>query len=65
MRPIFNRAPLTPNTLSQMPLGAIRPEGWLLEQLRLLADALSERLDEIWPLDGASRRWHGRWMTPR
>ena len=52
MRPIFNRAPLTPNTLSQMPLGAIRPEGWLLEQLRLLADALSERLDEIWPLDG-------------
>ena len=51
MKPIFHRAPLTPNTLAPLPLGAIRPEGWLLEQLQIQAQALSGRLDEIWPED--------------
>ena len=55
MKPIFNRAPLTPNTLSPLPLGAIRPEDWLLAQLRTQAEALSARMDEIWPEDGEDR----------
>ena len=49
MKPIFNRAPLTPNTLAPLSLGAIRPEDWLLEQLQIQVKAVSERLDEIWP----------------
>ena len=49
MKPIFNRAPLTPNALAPLPLGAIRPEDWLLEQLTLLAKAVEARLDEFWP----------------
>ena len=41
MKPIFNRAPLTPNTLSPLPLGAIRPEDWLLDTLRMQAEGIT------------------------
>ena len=34
MKPLFNRTPLVPNTRAALPLGAIRPEGWLLDQLQ-------------------------------
>lgn len=35
--------------LEPLPLGAIRPTGWLEEQLRIQADGLSGHLDEFWP----------------
>ncbi|HNS21302.1 MAG TPA: glycoside hydrolase family 127 protein [Sedimentisphaerales bacterium] len=41
-----------------LPLGAIRPEGWLARQLRLQADGLSGHLDEFWPDVGESQ-WFG------
>ena len=41
MKPIFNRAPLTPNTLSPLPLGSIRAEGWLLEELQMQARGIT------------------------
>ncbi|MBR6767073.1 MAG: glycoside hydrolase family 127 protein [Clostridia bacterium] len=59
MKPVFNRAPLTPNTLSPLPLGAIRPEGWLLDQLRTQAEGLSGKLDEIWADVGPDCAWLG------
>ena len=40
MKPIFNKTPLTPNTLSALPMGAIRPEGWLLDTMRSLRNGL-------------------------
>lgn len=41
-----------------LPLGSIRPAGWLQRQLRLQADGLSGHLDEFWP-DVAQSQWFG------
>jgi hypothetical protein len=40
MKPIFNRAPLSPNAAAALGVGSIRPEGWLLNQLQTNMDAL-------------------------
>jgi DUF1680 family protein len=42
-----NRPPLTPNPLTKLPLGSVRPEGWLRRQLELEAKGFSGRLEEI------------------
>lgn len=44
--------------LRPLPLGTVKPEGWLLRQLRLQADGLSGHLDEFWP-DVAHSQWFG------
>jgi hypothetical protein len=41
-----------------LPLGSIRPRGWLARQLRIQADGLSGHLDEFWP-DVAQSQWFG------
>ena len=41
-----------------LPLGSIRPRGWLARQLRIQADGLSGHLDEFWP-DVGSSQWFG------
>src|SRR5512137_408681 len=41
-----------------LPLGAVRPRGWLERQLRVQADGLSGHLDEFWPDVGQSQ-WFG------
>jgi uncharacterized protein len=41
-----------------LPLGAIRPTGWLARQLRLQADGLTGHLDQFWP-DVADSQWFG------
>ena len=42
-----NRAPLAPNPLIKLPIGAIRPEGWLRRQLVLETGGFSGKLEEI------------------
>ena len=43
-----------------LPLGAIHPEGWLLEQLQRQADGLTGHLDEVYPeVMGPSNAWLG------
>jgi len=44
--------------LRPLPLGAIRPAGWLKDQLRVQAEGLSGHLDEFWP-DIADSGWFG------
>lgn len=49
---------LSPLRLRPLPLGSIRPRGWLARQLRIQADGLSGHLDEFWP-DVAESGWIG------
>ncbi|MGV3616217.1 MAG: beta-L-arabinofuranosidase domain-containing protein [Fimbriimonas sp.] len=41
-----------------LPLGSIRPAGWLARQLRIQADGLTGHLDEFWP-DVRDSKWFG------
>ncbi len=49
---------LRPHALAPLPLGQIRPAGWLLAQLTIQAQGLSGHLDEVWP-DVADSAWIG------
>jgi hypothetical protein len=49
---------LRPSVLVPLPLGSIKPTGWLKDQLRIQADGLSGHLDEFWP-DIKESAWFG------
>src|SRR5579885_1061587 len=57
--PLKNRAPLAPNAFYTLPLGSIRPTGWLRDQLLIQARGLSGHLDETWPDVGPNSGWLG------
>jgi DUF1680 family protein len=42
-----NRPPLLPSPFARLPIGAIRPEGWLRKQLEVQAGGFSRHLTEI------------------
>lgn len=46
---ISNRAPLTPSPLIKLPIGSIRPEGWIRGQLTRTANGFTGHLTEISP----------------
>ena len=50
---------LAPNAFTPLPLGAIKPIGWLGRQLRIQADGMGGHLDEFWPDVGPSSGWLG------
>jgi len=56
---IKDRAPLHPSSFFALPLGSVRPTGWLRRQLKIQASGLSGHLDETWPDVGPNSGWLG------
>ena len=56
---VRTRAPLTPGRFCFLPLGSIRPTGWLKNQLEIQANGLGGHLDETWPDVGPNSGWLG------
>ena len=51
---------LTPPRFGELPIGSIRPQGWLKEQLQRQADGLTGHLDEVYPeVMGPENAWLG------
>jgi len=42
-----------------LPLGTVKPLGWLRQQLQIQADGLSGHIDEFWPDLGPDNQWFG------
>ncbi|MFH0945455.1 MAG: beta-L-arabinofuranosidase domain-containing protein, partial [Planctomycetota bacterium] len=59
---IGNRAPLLPLPLIQLPVGTIKPEGWLRKQLELQRDGFSGHLGEI---SGFLEKEQNAWLDPK
>jgi hypothetical protein len=57
--PIKNRTPLAKNAFYILPLGAVRPTGWLLDQMKIQASGLGGDLDETWADVGSNSAWLG------
>jgi hypothetical protein len=56
---IKDRAPLRSSAFFALPLGSVRPAGWLRRQLEIQANGLSGHLDETWPDVGPNSGWLG------
>ncbi len=53
------KAPLTKSAFMALPIGAIRPAGWLRDQLIIQANGLTGHLEEFWPDLGPNTAWKG------
>lgn len=57
---VQNRAPLEPMAYLELPLGAIKPKGWLEDQLQRMATGMTGHLDSIYPeVVGPRNGWLG------
>ena len=56
---LANRAPLAPQPFQLLPTGAVKPAGWLRDQMLIQARGLGGRLDETWRDVGPNSGWLG------
>jgi uncharacterized protein len=56
---VKNKPPLAQNAFYMLPLGAVRPSGWLMKQLQIQANGLGGHLDETWADVGSNSGWLG------
>jgi DUF1680 family protein len=57
--PMPNRAPLTAGKYLELPLGAVRPQGWLRQQLLVMNQGATGHLDEFFPKLHDDNGWLG------
>lgn len=57
--PALNRPPLARGAFAPLPLGGIRPAGWLEAQLRLQAEHITGPITEVWKDLGDDNGWLG------
>lgn len=55
----LTREPLADVPYQRLPLGDVRPEGWLEEQLRRMAEGMAGRLDELYVNVNEDNAWVG------
>ena len=56
----FNRGPLQPRPYAELPIGAVKPAGWLGEQLVRMRDGMTGHLDSLYPqVMGPRNGWVG------
>jgi uncharacterized protein len=53
-----NQEPLKPNAYIMLPLGSVKPAGWLKSQLEAQASGLTGNVDDFWP-DLKNSMWRG------
>ena len=53
-----NPEPLKQNAYIKLPLGSIKPEGWLKSQLEAQSEGLTGNIDDFWP-DLVNSSWRG------
>jgi hypothetical protein len=53
-----NPAPLVKNAYIRLPLGSVKPDGWLKDQLKAQATGLTGHVDDFWP-DLVNSAWRG------
>jgi len=58
---VSSRPPLQPSLFAKLPIGSIKPRGWLRHQLVLMADGLTGRLPEVSPW---CRAEGNAWLSP-
>jgi len=57
---VYGRAPLRQNPYIELPLGAIKPEGWLREMLIRQKNGATGNLDKLYPsVMGKRNGWLG------
>jgi len=56
---ISNIEPLIESQQFTLPLGAVKPKGWLYNQLKLQSQGLTGHLDEFWDSVGSYSGWLG------
>ncbi len=54
-----NPSPLQPEAFITLPLGTVKPRGWLFDQLKVQANGLTGHIEEFWPDLGPRNMWLG------
>jgi hypothetical protein len=55
----FTRKPLAKPAFQHLPLGSVKPKGWLERQLRIQAEGVTAVLGDYWPDLGPNNGWLG------